>query len=285
MRRTNTAIHSRSSHAALVLSALLFSSCSVGAFHPNSHSLLVGIHHSSSFESNPAVSLIGNVEKHAWIPSSVNVPSTRRDKSRITSLHATILESGIESLQSIAIFTAVLFILSSQREKVSVDQIILDTKKEKETAVSETEETPQDLFQQEVEYAENKEDVNATTSMMIVDATDTDNPIIEEEVEEMMEPFDNIPANVRSSTATESFTTPNIDEMKRRVASTLASEKAKKQRLEEQMEVENMTDESDEHESKSTLIEFPSKSKKRSRIVIRIVKKVIMPWKKFSELS
>jgi hypothetical protein len=46
-----------------------------------------------------------------------------------------------------------------------------------------------------------------------------------------------------------------------------------------------MTDESEEHESKSTLIEFPSKSKKRSRIVIRIVKKVMMPWKKFSELS
>lgn len=284
MRRTNTAIHSRSSHAALVLSALFFSCscCSVGAFHSNSHSLLVRIHHSSSFDTNPAVSLIGNFEKHAWVPSSVNVLSTRRDKSRITSLHATILESGIESLQSIAIFTAVLFMLSTQREKVSVNQIILDTKKEKET-VSETEETPQDLFQ-EVEYAE-KEDGNATTSVMIVDATDTDNPIIEEEVEEIMEPFDNFPANVRSSTATESFTTPNIDEMKRRVASTLASEKAKKQRLEGQMEVENMTDESEEHESKSTLIEFPSKSKKRSRIVIRIVKKVMMPWKKFSELS
>jgi hypothetical protein len=281
MRRMNSRIHSRS-YAAKTIVVVVWSAflvCCVGAFHTNRYHSLVRIHEIGSSSANPTINLIDSVEHYKWLPSSNKCPLSRRgDKYRGTSLYA-LLESGINPLQSIAIFTAVLFILSTQREIDSVDRIIFDAKKELET-VPEKGETSQDLLQE----VEPKEDVNATTteeaSTKVETINDEEFSIIEEE---MTGPSDNSPTYGRSYSSTVSFATPDIDEMKKRVASTLASERAKKKMLEEQLD--GASEKSEEYKSKSMSIEFPRKSKKKSRMFIRIVKKVIMPWKKFSQLS
>lgn len=276
MRRMNSRIHSRSytvKTIVVVVWSVFLVSC-VGAFHTNRYYSLIRIHEIGSSSANPTINLIDSVEHYKWLPSSNKCPLGRRgDKYRDTSLCA-LLESGINPLQSIAIFTTILFILSTQREIVSVDRTIFDAKKDIET-VSEKGETSQDLLQE----VEPKEDVNATTTEAStkVETINEEFLIIEEETTGLS---DNFPTYERPYSSTVSFATPDIDEMKKRVASTLASERAKKKMLEEQLDC--ASEKSEEYKSKSMLIEFPRKSKKKSRMFIRIVKKVIMPWKKFT---
>jgi len=276
-----TMLRSRRSHKASVLLFILVVPF-VGAFHPNSYTLAGKHYIDSPFVYTPT-SLIANSDNYARVhPSSSSknccssTTSRRRDRmTSSTSLYG-LLESGIESLRYITIFAAVLFLLSSQREKLPVDEITFDTKKGR-NELSQTEETPKQeiLFQKEIEHE--NEDLNSIEHP-VTEIEPIDNNVSLAE-EEMIESSDDVAIDETSYSSTVSFATPNIDEMKRRVASTLASEKAKSKRLEEQED--SMILQSQDHESKSRLMKFPRKSKNRSRVLLRLVKKMIMPWRKF----
>mmetsp|Transcript_10821 Transcript_10821/g.20237 ORF Transcript_10821/g.20237 Transcript_10821/m.20237 type:complete len:281 (+) Transcript_10821:89-931(+) len=276
-----TMLRSRRSHKASVLLFILVVPF-VGAFHPNSYTLAGKHYIDSPFVYTPT-SLIANSDNYARVhPSSSSknccssTTSRRRDRmTSSTSLYG-LLESGIESLRYITIFAAVLFLLSSQREKAPVDEITFDTKKGR-NELSQTEETPKQeiLFQKEIEHE--NEDLNSIEHP-VTEIEPIDNNVSLAE-EEMIESSDDVAIDETSYSSTVSFATPNIDEMKRRVASTLASEKAKSKRLEEQED--SMILQSQDHESKSRLMKFPRKSKNRSRVLLRLVKKMIMPWRKF----
>jgi len=80
---------------------------------------------------------------------------------------------------------------------------------------------------------------------------------------------------------------PKVDIVakKKAVASTLQGEKEKSRRLTESEPVEETIEESVEEIFESEVEENEPELKKKSWIVKRVVKKIIMPWKKFSNIQ
>lgn len=191
-----------------------------------------------------------------------------------------ILEAGIDPLTTTAIFAAAFFILSAgQTEIITTEDIKMGKERLKDLANAE----------------KNTEIDKALEKMDLIDDS------VKSAMEEMITSFQNSPIQSRSRPSAISFDS-EISSLKRRVASTLKSEMAMQERLgkenEELMQeilmeqpgpqkpilkpkvVEPilaafLEEEVEEEEEKVT----------KSSVVARIVKKLVMPWKKFSTLS
>jgi hypothetical protein len=256
----------------------------VEAFHPNSNPLTnVAVHSNGIITSscttratNPGGSgslKDNNILKHT---SQFPLNNLSRYRCRKIALHA-ILEPGIDSLQTIAIFAAALFILSSQREIVTPFYDIISDRTQTKLQSMENEEIPQAVI--DLKHGVHKNDTNVTVAVEMSDAINDDATKPEGEVIQSFEMFSTMEQDQEPKSP--KLNSPNINEMKRRVASTLASEKAKKDRLKEQVEDRIVL----ASEKRTGRIEFPRKSKnKQPRAIIRVVKKLLMPWKKFSQL-
>ena len=191
-----------------------------------------------------------------------------------------ILEAGIDPLTTTAIFAAAFFILSAgQTEVVTSEDIKMGKERLKDLAENEEKNTKIDKALEKTDLIDD--------SVKIV-------------MEDMITSFQNSPIQSRSRPAAISFD-PDISSLKRRVASTLKSEMAMKERLGE------------EHEEimQEILMQEPGPQKpipkpkvvepilaafleeeeeieekvEKSPVMARIVKKLVMPWKKFSTLS
>jgi len=182
-----------------------------------------------------------------------------------------ILESGIDPLTSTAIFAAAAFLLFGQTEIVTTEDIKMGKERLKDLANAE----------------KNTEIDKSLEKMDLIDDS------VKSAMEEMINSFQKSPIQSRSRPTAISFDTPEISSLKRRVASTLKSEMAMKERL------------GNEHEDmiQEILMQQPGPQKpilkpkvvepnlaeeekvKKSPVVVRIVKKMVMPWKKFSTLS
>jgi hypothetical protein len=191
-----------------------------------------------------------------------------------------ILEAGIDPLTTTAIFAAAFFILSAGQTEIVTTE---DIKMGKETL--------EDLKNEE-------ENTKIDEALEKPDLIDDSVKVV---MEEMITSFQNSPIQSRSTRPAAIAFDPDISSLKRRVASTLKSEMAMKERLGE------------EHEEimQEILMQEPGPQKpipkpkvvepilaafleeeeeieekvEKSPVMARIVKKLVMPWKKFSTLS
>ena len=162
-----------------------------------------------------------------------------------------ILESGIDPLATTAIFVAAFLVLAGQSEVVSTEDIKLGK--------------------------ERLEELPGESGSM----TDS----VRKAMDEMIENFEKSPMSTRSRPVAVSMTSPETASVKRQVASTLASEIAMKERLEDQNHILMMEPGPQKPIPKPKFIRPPLEEKQKSPFASRFLKKLAMPWKKFSKLS
>lgn len=227
-------------------------------------------------------------------------------RSKDMSLNA-IFDDGSLALMSTAIFSAAFIVLGSQNENflndlVSTEETKLGNKvegekkeEEKPVTASDAAESSDGDSEEEVVEKEEVAVVSTDEEKDVNDDTETSSTeVISEDVRKVMEDIieenEKAPKVVKSRPAPVSATPNKLGSLKKQVASTLASEMAMKERLQkntsEEKEVAMMEPGPQKTIPKPAVITPPEDPpKKKSALPIRVVKKILMPWKKFSKLE
>ena len=234
-------------------------------------------------------------------------------RSKDISLNA-VFDDGSLALTSTAIFAAVFIVLGSQNENflndlVSTEETKLgkkveEEKKEEEKAAVASDEVESSDGDSEEEAAETETSEEEKEEVAVV-STDEDKDVnddtatsstevisqdVRKVMEDMIEESEKAPKIVKSRPAPVSATPNELGALKKQVASTLASEMAMKERLQkvtsEEKEVAMMEPGHQKVIPKPAVVAPPEEpTKKKSALPIRVVKKMLMPWKKFSKFE
>jgi hypothetical protein len=193
------------------------------------------------------------------------------------------MDLGIDPAASAAIVSAAIIVFAGQKtnEKNAEDDV--ETSTEDDVAVAGEIETKEDVGAEST--AEAVDEGVSTTDDSGIDNT------VKSAMEDMIKEYENDPKPAKKSRPT-SLQTPDVDAAKKKVASTLAGEMAMKERLTSSssdldIDIKIMEPGPQKAIPKPMAVSSPegeSEEKENSHAAVRILKKVFMPWRKFSNL-
>ena len=265
---------------------ILSSICGVSSFHtfkPN--------------QSLPTVTSTSNIVAGLRAPAAFSGPSSKFRGSDVS------LNMAFDPESSAAIVGAAMVVYAVHQE--SVKNAELDTKESSEPA--KTRDVVLAIDESEVDAnipdeIEPEPEPAPVVASPVPDDVDTDaggtsnleasgiDSTVREAMEEMIDEYEKDPKPIKSSRPVSPLV-PNVDAAKKKVASTLESETQKKERLIKNtsrgldIDVEMMDPGPQKAIPKPAAVSAPEDPPKKSPVVFRVTKKILFPWKKFSQLK